>query len=147
MSDNTALILVLSGSLSLFGEFLRPGRILPGLAGSALVIAGLRSLEHAPPNRSAMALLGIAAVLFLVEAFWQVSIAAGLAGTAALTTGAVWLLPHQTPAFTVPACLLFGCISTFLGWEAKRARRSKWSDLKDGEPARYIAGTFSNENP
>jgi membrane-bound serine protease (ClpP class) len=138
MAAGDAFILVLLGAVGLYVEFIRPGRVVPGLTGSLLAVAGMHGLAGAQLNRTGIAVTVIAAALFLIEAFWRIDFLAGLGGTAALTVGCCILVQQParlSPALTIPACIVCGSATTFLCWQGKRARRNKWQDLSDGAPA------------
>ncbi len=138
MAAGDAFILVLLGAVGVYVEFIRPGRVVAGLTGSLLAIAGLHGLAGAQLNGTGIALTAMAAALLLIEAFWRIDFVAGLAGTAALTVGGCLLVQQParvSPGLTIPACIVFGSATMFLCWQAKRARRNKWQDLNDGCPA------------
>lgn len=138
MEPGEAFILVLTGAVCVYGEFLRPGRVVPGLAGSLMAIAGVHGLSRIQLSRTGMLLVGTAAALFLLEAFCRLDFVAGVAATVLLAVGSSLLVrdpSHLSPALTIPACIVFGGVTIFLCWQAKRARRNKWQDLSDGAAA------------
>ncbi len=118
---------------AIYIEFLRPGRIYAGVLGTgALVWAGY-SLYRNSPSALGLALIGSAAVLFLIEALLPVFGIAGLAGTAVLATGACKLFlqpPWIVPSIGIPLSIVFGMLTTLLAYTAKRARHNKRSDLE-----------------
>lgn len=137
MSTDQAIILVLLGILGVYAEFIWHKRGIAGFTGSLLAIAGLHSLAGMRLTGSGITLIGAAAALYLVEAFWVVDLLAGFAAIASLSAG--WSLltvaPRRcSPALPILASVVFGCLTIFLCREAKRARRNKWHDLRDGTP-------------
>ncbi len=80
--------------------------------------------------------LGAAAALFLLDAFvnsyFATSVVVSVAATAALATG-FWKLfdspPVIQPVLALPLCAVFGTITAFLSYGAKRARRNKRVDI------------------
>lgn len=137
MTAGQAFSLVLLGALSVYGEFVRPGLVFPCVAGLLMGIAGIYGLAHMQLTSSGLILIGVAAALFLLECFWQLNLVAGLAGTAALSFGALLLVRSPagiSPRLAIIASLLFGGVTIFLCWEAKRARGNKRADLADGLP-------------
>jgi membrane-bound ClpP family serine protease len=134
MTAGAAFILILLGMVCMYGEFIWPGRVFPCLAGSLLMIAGVEGLARMHLSSWGMTLIALGFALFLVEAFWGINLVAGIIGTALLSVGASLLVrapAHLSPELTVPACTLFGGLTVFLCWKAKRARRNKWSDLAE----------------
>jgi membrane-bound ClpP family serine protease len=138
MEPSEAFILVLVGTLCAYGEFVRPGRVVAGLTGSLMVVAGVHGLSRMQLSGAGIALSGIAAALFLSEAFWRVCFASGAAATALLSASSCLLVRHPhslSPGLTIPGCVIFGGMTTFLCWQGKRARQNKWQDLNEGAPA------------
>jgi len=137
MTPVEAFLLVLSGTLGVYCEFIRPGRVFPGLAGSVLAAAGIRGFACMQLTRAGMVLIGLAIALFLLEvfwleAFWRANLLAGLAGIVSLTIGFCLLVRGPggiPPALAIFAGISFGCLTLFLCCGAKRARRNKWSDV------------------
>lgn len=132
MGSGYAFLLVLVGLLAIYSEFLWPGRILPGVAGCALTIAGGYFLWQNSPTAIGVALIGMAIVFFIAEAFGRVDLVAGLLGIFALSCGSCLLIPGSrriSPAFALPSSVVFGGITVFLLKAANRARRNKWSDI------------------
>lgn len=132
MGPNAAFLMLMFGVLLIYGEFLRPGRLLPGLLGSVMATTGAYWLCCNSPAVPGV-LLVILGVLFLIaEALWDTHLIAGILGTISLLAGFSLLLPHAqriAPSLDVPICIVFGAVTTFLAFEGKRARRNKRSDL------------------
>lgn len=73
-SPGVALGLLATGIIAVVCEFLRPGLVIPGVAGSLLVVFALHSLWLAPPALSAAlwVSLPLAAILtFLLRMAWR----------------------------------------------------------------------------
>lgn len=128
MSPNIAFVLLISGIFAIYGELIRPGRIVPGLTGAALALVGGHVLWRNSPAPFGLGLLAGAAALFAVEAFFDTYFLAGVLATGAAACGFCKLFPGHpeiSPMLTIPLCLLFGIITVFLSRSAKRARRNK----------------------
>jgi len=133
---NTAFCLLLFGLLGVYCELIRPGRALPGVVGAAAAFTGGYLLLQASPTALGLELLGGAAALFLLDAFFPTYFVAGTAATAALTFGFTMLIAGPRgirPILAIPCCLGFGAITTFLNSAARRARRNKRADLLAGQ--------------
>lgn len=136
LGPNTAFILTICGVLTIYCEFVWPGRVYPGVLGSIALITGAYFLWRNSPSPAGFLLIGLAAALFLVEAFWPTAFVAGIAGTVSLSFGFCRLFPGPNriaAGLAIPVCIVFGAISVFLAYGAKRARRNKWSDLTRAE--------------
>ncbi len=142
MIPNTAFLITLVGLLGVYCEFVRPGRVFPGLAGSVLAIGGIYDLTRHPLSRGGLILVGLALALFGLEAFWRVDFVGGLLATASLSAGSSLLLsgPERLrPALAISASILFGGITVLLCYGAKRARRNKWSDIAEPQEGRNFS--------
>ncbi|HEY6987099.1 MAG TPA: hypothetical protein VH369_01880 [Bryobacteraceae bacterium] len=127
IGPNVAFVLVIFGLLAIYWEFLRPGRIYPGMLGAAGLLWGVWSLWRISPTSAGLKWLTVAAVLFLVESCWNTRYLAGLGGTATVILSAY--THHVALYLAVPLGLAFGCITIWLAAAAKRARRNKRVDL------------------
>jgi membrane-bound serine protease (ClpP class) len=124
----------LLGVLAIYAEFIRPGRIMPGVLGAAALVWGCYSLWQHQPSGAGILWIVVAAALFVAESLWNTYFFAGALGTACLALGASKLFdrgPGIEVAIAIPASVVFGTVTTFLGAAAKRARQNKWSDLKN----------------
>jgi membrane-bound ClpP family serine protease len=77
-------------------------------------------------------LMTFAALLLIAEALWDIYLIPGILGTISLAAGFSLLFSpgrRITPSIGIPISIGLGAFSTFLGFEAKRARRNKRSDL------------------
>jgi len=128
MGPNTAFCLVIFGMLGIYCEFIRPGRVLPGICGAAATVTGGYHLWRAIPSAFGLELLTLAVALFILDAFINTYFLAGASATAALAFGFVRLIPGDHgihPLLSIPWCIAFGAITMFLNWSARRARRNK----------------------
>ncbi len=127
IGPNVAFVLAIFGLLAIYWEFLRPGRIYPGMLGAASLLWGVWSLWRISPASAGLLWLGAAAVLFLLESCWNTRYLAGLGGTGALIIGAY--THHVGLYLAIPFGLAFGGVTIWLAAAAKRARRNKRVDL------------------
>ena len=132
VGPNIAFIIFILGVLSIYGEFLRPGRVLPGLFGSVMAVTGSYWLWRNSPRTPGLLLLSVGVLFLIAEALWKTHVVAGILGTISLLAGFSLLFPPArriAPSLTIPISIVFGAVTTFLAFEAKRARRNKRSDL------------------
>jgi membrane-bound serine protease (ClpP class) len=132
VGQNTAFLLLIFGVLSMYGEFLRPGRLVPGLLGSIMAITGAYWLWRNSPLAPGILVITLAVLSLIAEALWDGHFVPGILGTILLLAGFWMLFPSErriAPTLAIPVSLVFGGTTTFLAFEAKRARRNKRSDL------------------
>ena len=127
---NIGFILLVLGALGIYVEFSSPGLIFPGIAGAILALLGLSALTILPINWVGVALLVLAAVLFVLEAKIASHGILGIGGTISMVLGALLLVNgppevriHLTTA--VAAAVPFAIITMFLVSIVIRARRNK----------------------
>lgn len=136
LAPSTAFVLAILGVLAIYCEFVWPGKVYPGVLGSIVLIIGAYFLWLNSPSRSGLVLIGLAVPLFLVETLWKTGFVAGIAGTALLSFGVCRLFtgPNRIGlGLAIPVCIVFGAISVFLAYGARRARQNKWSDVTRAE--------------
>ena len=129
---NAAFAVALLGFLCIYCEFLRPGKILPGTLGTAMVLLGACSLYRDEAGAAGLAWMAVAAVLFALDVFVNTFFVAGALGVAALSYGSWRLIPGPVailPGFSIPLSVLFGAATMFLTNAARRARVNKRADL------------------
>jgi membrane-bound serine protease (ClpP class) len=132
VGPNVAFSILMVGLLLVYVEFLRPGRLLPGLFGSVMAVAGSYWLWRNAPLTPGILLLILAAVLLISETLWSAHFIPGLLGTLTTAAGFFLLFPPERRialGLAIPISIVFGVTTTFLAFEAKRARRNKRSDL------------------
>ncbi len=128
---NVALLMLVLGALAIYVEFSAPGLILPGVAGSVLVVLGLAGISLLPINWTGAALLLLALTLFVLEAKIVSHGVLAAGGTLAMVLGAVLLIDSPVPEMRVRVstaialALPFAAITTFLLRLVIRARRQK----------------------
>ena len=50
MDPNSAILLIAFGTLAIYAELCRPGRVVPGVLGGVAFLVGVASLVNAPPE-------------------------------------------------------------------------------------------------
>lgn len=123
---NRAYIVLLGGMLLVFREFLRPGRVLPGVFGAVFVCAAIYALSRAPWTPAGVVLISAGVALVLLQARRESNVLAG-AASLAFAAGS-WLLVAGPAAMSLPVALLgipFTLLSVYLVRGAARARRAK----------------------
>jgi membrane-bound serine protease (ClpP class) len=137
VSPDLALVTLVAGLLAVYAEFLLPGALIPGIAGSVLILFGLAAIRVFPIDwhGAAWILAGLLIIASEVKfaARSRHVVCAGLTGVAAccILTGSMRLIAgngdnariHGTVALatTVP----FTLVSSFLLSAAVRARCNK----------------------
>lgn len=129
-NPNIAFILVILGILGLYVEFSAPGAIVPGVAGAILLLLGLTGLSVLPINWIGAALILLALVLFVAEAFFTSYGILGAGGAIALVAGAMLLVkgPPElriAAATAIGVALPFALISVFLMSLVVKAHKTK----------------------
>lgn len=136
LAPSTAFVLAILGLFAIYCEFVWPGKVYPGVLGSIALIVGAYFLWLNSPTGIGLLLVGVAALLFLVETLWNTRFTAGTAGTILLSLGFCRLFtgPNRiVPELAIPVCIVFGAISVFLAYSVRRARQNKWSDVTRAE--------------
>ena len=132
LDPNGSFLLLMGGFAGMLLELRRPGLILPGSLGMGAAVAGSYFLWQRSPQPLALALLGVAAVLFAAEAVARTWFLAGIGGTCALATGCCLLLSGSSridPALAVLLSTGAGFALLYLAQTTKWARSNKRSDL------------------
>jgi membrane-bound serine protease (ClpP class) len=112
-------------------EFNHPGAIIPGVVGAIFILLTLFALNLLPTRYASLALIGLAFVLFALEAKLVSHGILTLGGIVALTLGGVLLVDGPIPEMrvkfltSIAVSLPFGLITAFLMSIAWRARRNK----------------------
>lgn len=136
LAPNAAFLLTILGVLAIYCEFVWPGNVYPGVLGSIVLIVGAYFLWQNSPAGIGLLAVGLAALLFLVETLWNTRFAAGIAGTILLSFGFCRLFTGSNRigvSLAIPVCIVFGAISVFLAYGARRARQNKWSGVTRAE--------------
>jgi membrane-bound serine protease (ClpP class) len=132
VGPNAAFLLLIAGLLGVYCEFLRPGRLVPGLLGLVAGSTGVYWLFRNSPTRAGVFLIILALLLLMAETVWYAYCIPGILGTISLAAGFTLLFqpPRRiAPGLSVPVSIIFGAITMFLASQARRARLNKWSDL------------------
>lgn len=132
IGPNTALALAFSGVLGIYLECLRPGSVIAGCIGIALLLWGAYSLYGYGPTGAGCLLLALAGCLFLLEIWVNTRFVVSVAATFTLFAGLKYLLPapHGVHSvFALSLSLTLGLITALLCVSAREARRNKRSDL------------------
>ena len=132
LSPDFAYVLAFGGLVCMYSEFIRPGKIFPGIIGSLLMTVALFSLWQNEPAPLGLLLMALAAILFGIEVLCQTWFVAALGGTLALMAGSLQLFDGALrihPALACGGSVLFGAVTTYLAFYSKKARKNKWADL------------------
>jgi membrane-bound serine protease (ClpP class) len=105
-NPNVALIFMTIGVYGIIIEMWNPGSIFPGLLGLTSLIIGFYALQVLPVNWMGAALIGVGALLIVLEAFSVTFGLLGLAGLALFAFGAYILFPQGIPGFSVSPWLV-----------------------------------------
>ena len=130
LSPNHAVVVAMVGLCLIFFEFNRPGRILPGALGSALLLFAVASLLHHPLHTPALLLLLVSSATLAGSLWKDLPLWLAAAATAALSASLRLLVPGDAnPHINTPVALTcgftIGLLGTFLSRIALRARRLK----------------------
>jgi membrane-bound serine protease (ClpP class) len=120
------------GALAIYIEFVRPGKLVPGLAGAALLAWGGYVLSRFPVDYGALGIIAVGLALLLGETAWNSRFVGGVLGTLALAFGSARLITGPALISAPVAWILaivFGVVSTVLAATARQARRNKRADL------------------
>ncbi len=113
----------------LIGELSHPGAILPGVAGAIALVLALYLASVLPVNAAGLALVGLAAVLFVVDVFAPTHGLLTTGGIAAFALGALLLFDRGDPAFSlslrlvVPGILVTAAFFGLVVGKGLRAQR------------------------
>jgi membrane-bound serine protease (ClpP class) len=109
LSDpNIAFILLSVGLAAIALEFIHPGFILPGVAGSIALLLAFFSLGTLPVNWAGVALILLAFGLFVAELFVAGFGVLGIGGIVSLILGGLLLTSTSNPEFQVSRWLIYG---------------------------------------
>ena len=125
-----ALGLVTIGTLLVFVECNRPGKVLPGACGVLLLLSGLHRLSAVSGWTDAAVWLGVTGMVLIGTLRWRLLVGVpGVLGTGLLTVAFALLAKNSGGALgSLPASscgLLLGSVSSWLMVIAGRAWRAK----------------------
>jgi membrane-bound serine protease (ClpP class) len=125
---NLAFLLLSVGTLAVIYELASPGAGFGGIIGSILLILGFFALSVLPVNVAGIALLVLAAALFVAELFVPGVGVFAAGGVLALVLAGVFMFQESvgvSPAVLLPTALIVGGGALLAGRLAWRARRSR----------------------
>jgi membrane-bound serine protease (ClpP class) len=123
-----ALILMMIGIYGLIFEFMSPGAVAPGVAGTICLLLALYGLQLLPINYSGLALILLGIAFMIAEAFLPTFGAIGIGGVIAFVIGALLLIDTESPGFGIPLYVIVsvGVVAALLlGGTAGVALRSR----------------------
>jgi membrane-bound serine protease (ClpP class) len=135
--DVTAILFSL-GMLALYFELATPGAIFPGVLGAICFILAFYGLSVLPVNYAGIALLVVAAVLFLLEIKVAGFGVLGAGGVVALVLGLIFLFKSADPAIRVSTQLIVGvgvvaaAVVAFLATMVMRIHRRRAATGREG---------------
>ena len=156
-NPNVAVILMSLATTGIIIEMWNPGSIFPGALGVTCLALGLYSLQVLPFNWLPLALMGIGAVLIVIEAYSPTFGIAGLSGLSLFGVGMYFLFPESlrvSPAIIGTALAVAGALMAavliafvgsrshgpMIGGEAIRRREGVVDDWEGGEGWVIIEG-------
>lgn len=126
-NPTVATILLTLGSIGLIAEIYNPGTFIPGMIGLISLLLGLYSLGQLEANFAGLALIGLALILLVAEAFTPAFGALALGGTVAFIFGSALLF--DAPGLAVPWVTIIslgvamGAFALFVGGKVVAAQR------------------------
>jgi membrane-bound serine protease (ClpP class) len=127
-NPSVALILMTIGIYGLIFEFMSPGAVVPGVAGTICLLLALYGLQLLPINYSGLALILLGIAFMIAEAFLPTFGAVGIGGVVAFTIGALLLIDTELPGLGIPLYVIVsvGVVAALLvGATAGVALRSR----------------------
>jgi membrane-bound serine protease (ClpP class) len=127
-NPSVALILMTIGIYGLIFEFMSPGAVVPGVAGTICLLLALYGLQLLPINYSGLALILLGIAFMIAEAFLPTFGAVGIGGVAAFVIGALLLIDTDLPGLGIPLYVIVsvGVVAALLlGATASVALRSR----------------------
>ena len=123
------MILMMAAMYGLIGELSNPGAILPGVVGAIALVLVLYMSAILPVNLTGLALIGLAAILFIIDIFAPTHGVLTAGGIVSFFLGALMLFNHAGPAFKLSlgyilfATLLTAAFFIFVVGAGLRAQR------------------------
>ena len=103
-----AYILILFGIYAIMFEFMNPGLVLPGVAGTICVLIALYAFHLLPVNYAGLALIFLGIAFMVAEVFLPAYGSLGIGGVVAFAVGSVILIDTDVPGFEIPYSLIAG---------------------------------------
>ncbi|MEL7833138.1 nodulation protein NfeD [Fodinibius sp. Rm-B-1B1-1] len=138
MRPEVMLILTMIAIYGIIGEVTNPGAIVPGVAGVIALVLVLYASAAMPINIAGFALIGLAIILFIAEAFTPTFGLLIAGGSVSFFLGALMLfqdLPESMElswAWLVPATIL---TALFFVWIVTEGIRAQFTESKTGKHA------------
>lgn len=120
---NAAWVMLVGGLLFIYWELCRPGSVLPGALGGAVLLTAIARLANEPLRPLAVGLFGAAWLTMAAEAWWRWTGPPGLPGAALLTAAALAMAVRWYVA--APLSLALSVATVVLGSAAIRAYLAK----------------------
>lgn len=141
-SPTIALLLLTVGVYGLVFEFISPGAVAPGVVGGICLLLALYGLQLLPVNYTGLALILLALLLMVAEAFLPSFGVLGIGGVAAFVAGALMLIDTDLPGYGLPpaliaavavaSALLLGALATVALKTRRRPRMAGLDDMVGG---------------
>jgi membrane-bound serine protease (ClpP class) len=137
-NPNLAALLLSIGMLAIYFELATPGAVLPGVVGAICLILGFYGISVLPVSYAGVALLVVAAVLFLLEIKVAGFGVLGAGGVVSLVLGLVMLFKSADPAVRVSIELIVGlalvaaAVVAFLATMVMRVHRQRATTGREG---------------
>jgi membrane-bound serine protease (ClpP class) len=122
------LFLMLVAIYGIIGELSSPGAILPGVVGAIALILLLYMATVLPVNAAGLALVGLSALLFLIDVYAPTHGVLTFGGIAAFFLGALMLFDRAGPgfhlslAYIIPATIMTAAFFLFVAGAGVRAQ-------------------------
>jgi len=122
------LLLMLAALYGIIGELSNPGAILPGVVGGIALILSLYMAAILPINLAGLALIGLAAVLFIIDLFAPTHGVLTFGGIVSFFLGALMLFNRADPTFRLslgyilPATIITALFFIFVVGKGLRAQ-------------------------
>ncbi len=135
---NVSAILLSLGMLAIYFELATPGAVLPGVVGAICLILGFYGLSVLPVSYAGVALLILAAILFLLEIKVAGFGVLGAGGVVSLVLGSIMLFKSADPAIRVSIELIVGlavvaaAVVAFLATMVLRVHRLRAATGREG---------------
>jgi membrane-bound serine protease (ClpP class) len=133
VQPDALFILLIVGVLGLYTEFTHPGVVAPGVIGGICIVLAMYAMQLLPVNFAGLLLMGLAIVLFVLEAKLASHGVLLLGGIVSMLLGATFLIRSPlTPdgvsvGVALAATVPFALLSVFLMRLVLKSRKWKWS--------------------
>jgi membrane-bound serine protease (ClpP class) len=147
---NLAFVFLSLGTLAILYEIANPGVGLGGVIGVSAIVLAMFAFAVLPVNAAGIALLVLAAAMFIAELFAPGIGAGAGGGTAALLLGGLFLFPADSGlgvdlAVLLPTVVVVALLSLLLGRMAARTRHVPEANYADHLGGRELVVTGASE--